>query len=165
MTKIYDKKNCEYKNGFVFCNGELVAIQTSIVDQLNKLDICLQKAMYLSKQPKPCPIPSLDGFVPKSERTVYTVKPETPAMDKRAEEAMAMLNDIEAKQAADRTNNIIAKFSDLIEWASLDWIPCLGENYDVHQLDVPVVGNPLVLSPDDIVNACTLIANVEGDVD
>lgn len=152
MAKLIKKSKCEFEAGCIVKEDELIGIPKVVHLQLNKLELMMQQYSYLKDQPAYNAGPSLDGFerqsVLASERP-YVEAPETPVTDKLIAEAMAFMKEADKVSNAADVNTAIDNFGALVDWCATDKF-IEGDCYD--KLDLYMLGNPLELTVDDIVN-------------
>ena len=145
----------------VTADGTIVVPDPKVVEQANELETLIQEAVYLMKQPDAAPAPSLSGFERKS---VFKVKgyfiAETPTLDKKANEAMALMDELDDANRAADINNHIQHFADLVRFAGADRIVCFEDNACSNRFDTPVLGDPLKLSVNDVINKIAFIHGV-----
>jgi hypothetical protein len=143
--KMINKKDCEYKGGYIVCDGKIVGVDNEIVDLLNKLDTDVQRAEFeknhIAKPAMPMP-----EFEPKSEHgcLVPFIQADTPEMDKMAEHSMKIMDELDAVAGAELANEYIAGVGPLLMFVNDEFIVS-GEQGTQHRFDLPVVGNPLEL--------------------
>lgn len=161
--KLYEKSNLSLFDGMlVAADGTIVVPDSEVVNQANELETLIQEAVYLMKQPDAAPAPSLSGFERKS---VFKVKKEyftaeTPELDKKANEAMALMDELDDASRATDINNHIQHFADLVRFAGADRIVCFEDNACSNRFDTPVLGDPLKLSVNDVIDKIAFIHGV-----
>lgn len=143
--KMFNKAECEYKSGYIVCNGEVVCIDNEIVDLFNKLDVDVQRARYEAQSCAGVAAPA-DEFRPCSEHgAVYPViEVETPELDKMTDRTMKMMDEIDTMANATKANEYIAGILPLCRFVGDDFIVS-AEHSTQHRFDLPAVGNPLEL--------------------
>lgn len=147
MTKLIKKSKCTFENGYIIKKNKVVGIPRIVHLQLDKLECMLQQMDYLITQPAGRPGPSLNGWQRKSalkSDRPYFDAPDTPVTDRRVEEAMQFMKEVDAVQDTVDTNKLIDEFGELIDWCAADKFV---EGTDHSQLDLYVLGNPLELKP------------------
>ena len=157
MTKLINKDDLTFENNRIVKDDEIVGLPVDVVLQLHKLELMVQQYDYLTAQPSYSPAPSLDGFerktALKSDRPYVNV-PDTPVTDNRVEEAMAFMAEVDKVNEAADVNNMIDRFGALIDWlAAVKFV----EGSYTGNIDTPVLGNPLVLTPGDVAAILTNI--------
>ena len=148
--KMFDKSECEYKGGYIVCDGKVVCVDNEVVDLFNKLDVDMQRAQYEATY---CPgfAAPAEEFAPKSEHgAIYpTIKADTPELDKQAEQAIKIMNEVDAMADAAKANEYFASIRPLIMFVNDEFIVS-GEQATQHRFDLPTVGNPLELDKDSL---------------
>lgn len=163
MTKLIKKTNCKFKNNMIVCKDKVVAPEFAAYNALHELDRTLQKAEYILEQPKPSPVPSLEGFKFKhvyDERFICNVlSPEVMAIEELKSEEAAMLkkkalNDLINTRLTELRNQWLDAF---VFAGHKSFVDC-GEDYD---WDLPVLGNPLKITGPDLAKALWTIVQAE----
>ena len=149
--KMYKKSELKLVDGLLLApDGTVVSPVGNVVAQANSLDTALQKATYLQAQPKATPMPSLDGFERKScFSTKHKFHVETPLIDGKSEEAIALMDEIDDLDRANQVNKFLDKFEELIRFADSDSVVCTDSDA-MEVFDTPMIGDPLMLSGHDI---------------
>ena len=135
--------------------GQVVyLVDQEVVKLANELDTMVQEFAYLVAQPKPQPLPSLDGF--EREHLGDYVSPfemelDTPIMDKRIEEAQAFAKEAEEQYRAMRCNETFDLFAPLFKFADSEAVLVSEEVGEV--FDTPTFGDPLKLTEERIAGA------------
>lgn len=141
--KMFNKSECEYKGGYIVCDGKVVCVDNEIVDMFNRLDIDVQRAEYEAKS---CPgfATPVEEFTPKSEHgAIYPViEANTPELDAQAERAMKIMDEVDAMADAAKANEYFASIHPLILFVNDEFIVS-GEQATQHRFDLPTIGNPL----------------------
>ena len=148
--KMFEKKQCEYKGGYIVCNDEVVAIDNGIVDALNRLEEDIQRAKFEAESCGPLPCYKDPGeFERVSERGAImpVVSAHTPVLDETVEKTMKLLDEIEDAEHAVRINEYFAGIVPVIEFVNDPFIVS-GEQATQHRFDLPTIGNPLELDRD-----------------
>lgn len=157
--KLIKKNKCSFENGYIVKKDKLVGIPSIVWYQLEKLEVMYQQYAYLKAQQSYTPGPSLDGFVRTralGTKLPYAPVPDTPVMDRRVEEAMAFMDEVDAIDNAKKLNDAIENFRELIDWcASEKFVE--GNRYD--PIDTFALGNPLKLTADNVAYVLSLIVN------
>lgn len=161
--KMYKKSELSLINGMLVAeSGDIVVPSLAIIEEANMLETLLQKTKYLQAQPIATPAPSLDGFQRKSikdgSRVVFHAK--TPLMDDKAEEAMAIMDEIDDVVKVERANNMATEFQTLVEFAQNDFVIDCGGDGTLYFFDTPTLGNPLELTVDDVIDAVALVCEM-----
>lgn len=157
--KMYEKSGLSLIDGvLVAADGTIVVPDPKVVNQANELETQVQEAAYLMKQHNAAPVPSLSGFERKS---VFEVKErftaKTPTLDKKAYEAMALMDELDDVNRTTDINNHIQHFADLVRFADADRIMCFEDSACFNRFDTPVLGDPLKLSVEDVIDHIAFI--------
>lgn len=148
--KMFNKSECEYKGGYIVCDGKVVCVDNEIVDLFNKLDIDVQRAQY---EATCCPsfAAPVEEFTPKSEHgSIYPViEANTPELDKMTEQAMKIMDEVDAMADAAKANEYFANIHPLILFVNDEFIVS-GEQATQHRFDLPTIGNPLELDKESL---------------
>lgn len=162
--KAYPKNELSFKNGMLIASdNEVVVIDPEIVDAANALETRFQQKMYLDKQPKGCPCPTLVGFERESEFDVKLFEAETPIIDKRAEESKAFMDELDLVSSTNVMNDMLMSMKQLIIFVNDDHV--YDSNCPVHKFDTLYLGNPLEWTDDTIKNVVAFINDVDTDDD
>lgn len=155
--KMFNKTDCEYKNGYIVCGDEIMAIDNEVVDLFNKLENDIQKAAFEKRNCGPLPCYREPGqFVRETEHgyTLPEISVETPRIDKKIEEAQAIMEEIDAMNTADEINEYISGIKPVMLFVQDEFIvPCESES--AHRFDLPTIGNPLELTKSELVEFVT----------
>lgn len=160
--KLYEKSSLSLFDGmFVAADGTIVVPDSKVMNQANELETLIQEAVYLMNQPDAAPAPSLSGFERKS---VFKVKEhfvaETPTLDKKADEAITLMDELDDATRVIDINNHIQHFADLVRFAGADRIVCFEDNAYYNRFDTPVLGDPLKLTVNDVIDKIAFIHGV-----
>jgi hypothetical protein len=160
--KMYKKSDLKLVNGLLVTeDGEVVMPDVRVVRQANELETLWQKAEYLAKQPSAQPMPSLDGFKRKSIHdtdALFTVT--TPLMDRKAEEAVALMDELDDMATCEKANALLSEFSALLRFVREDVV--LGCGGEVPYLfDTPNLGSVLELTEQDLVDVIAEACGME----
>ena len=157
MAKLIKKSKCKFEAGYIVRKSETVGIPAVVWQQLNKLELIVQQYDYLLGQPTFREAPSLKGFERRSifkTKRPYAEPPETPVTDRRVEEAMAFMEEVDKVNDVKEINDAIDMFGELIDW-------CANDKFiegNCHKpIDTPMLGDPLVLSPERIATTIALV--------
>lgn len=148
------------KNGMIVSkDGDVLNIDSCIVDLANELETKLQKARYLAAQPKATPHPSLDGFVRKSENDIELFKCDTPILDAKNLEALEFMDEIDQLSLSEKMNDMLLGMKELVMFVKDDEVISMHEGMFLHKFDTPLLGNPLEWSEPFIAN---VVAEIHG---
>ena len=143
--KFMKKEKLVYKNGYLINQkGKIVMPDYDVVYQFNNLEEEFQRALYLKAQPKAVAAPSMEGWEKVSERDVDVEDmffAETPTLDKKIEESIALMDDIDAANKVDKLQAIAAEYPKVIEFINSKEIIVYDDNE--YQFDMATLGNPL----------------------
>ena len=149
--KIYNKKDCAFVNGYIDCDNEVVSVPSIVVAQANKLEDDVQRAEY-DKANKVEPV-NTKPFVRKSSRPTAVIEVDTPILDQKVEAAKQLIEELDAVATCDGANDYLKDLAELIDFAASETIvegtPSMFGG--VRRFDLPVIGNPLELTVDKIV--------------
>lgn len=149
MAKMYLKSDLKFVDGYLIDNNDnVVALPDKVAEQINDLETCIQKLMYLDDQPEPTPERSLDGFERKSIRMVPTVKADTPTLDKKVAEGKQILSEIRELDKSEKINDVISDFEDAFEWFKVERFV---EGSNVVRVDTLEIGNILNVDPEELI--------------
>lgn len=159
--KMYKKSDLTLlSNGYlVNGDGDVVVVDPAIVAMANTLETEVQKAEW-RKGNAVAPV-EIEKFVRKSvdDEVVEDFKCETPLLDKRAEEAMALMDEIDTVSTVEKLNQVQKLYIPLFKFVAEDMVMCIDGQAPV-PFDTPVTGNPLEWTKDDvqdmIAKACDL---------
>lgn len=149
--KMYDKKELEYKNGYIVKGDDIICIDNEIVDMLNNLETDLQLAMF-NKDTQDYYDRLGDcnkEFRRRTERgkVFPTVTANTPTLYKKIEETLNLMDEIDSIHDAEEINEYLDSIHPLILFAEDDFVVSC-ENSNQHRFDLPIIGNPLTLNKD-----------------
>ena len=157
MAKLIKKSKCKFENGYIIHKSKTVGIDPVVWHQLNELELIAQQYLYLVKQPAYQKAPSLEGF----ERTSalkfdrqYVDMPDTPVTDRRVDEALKFIEEMDKTNDAKQVNEMIDRYGALIDWCNSDKFI---EGSCDRPLDLWEVGDPLTLNADDIIRLIKLV--------
>ena len=143
--KFMKKEKLAYKNGYLINEkGKIVMPDCDVVYQFNNLEWEFQRAMYLKAQPKAVAAPSMKGWEKVSEHDVDVEDmffAETPTLDKKIEESIALMDDIDAANKVDKLRAISVRFPKVIEFINSKEIIVYEDNE--YRFDLATLGNPL----------------------
>lgn len=149
--KIYNKKDCTFVNGYIVCDNEVVNVPSIVIAQANKLEEDVQRARY-NKANKVEPI-NVEPFVRKSAMPTATIEVDTPVLDQKIEAAKQLIEEFDAVATCEGANDYLKDLAELIDFAASEIIvegtPSMFGG--IRRFDLPVVGNPLELTVDKII--------------
>ena len=161
--KLYKKSDLLSRHGLIISrDGDVVAIDNEIVDLANELETKFQAAMYLKDQPDPIPERSLEGFSrDHMEATNIEIQIETPLMDAEVAKSFALMDEVDSASIREDANKLLANFHPLVEFVLSDEVLGIDGQISQHKFDTPLLGNPLLIDGDAIVNAAIVVSQVE----
>lgn len=143
--KFMKKEKLTYKNGYLINEkGKIVMPHYDVVYQFNSLEVEFQRALYLKAQPKAVAAPSMEGWEKVSEHDVDVDDmffAETPTLDKKIEESIALMDDIDVANKVDKLRAISARYPKVIEFINSKEIIVYEDNE--YRFDLATLGNPL----------------------
>lgn len=165
--KLYKKSDLTFKNGMlVDGEGNVVAPIPAIAKMANELETCLQKAEYAKGMPEVAEAPapfhrkSIGDELPVKEFTC-----ETPLMDKRVEDTLALMDEIDTASTCDKINEVMrTRYAELLQWAADDAV--VGTEGTLVLFDTPTMGNPLEWTAENVQDfiALSFGLDIVGDV-
>ena len=165
--KLIKKSECDFSKGYIIgADGEtVIALPFPVRHQLEELDRAWQIFCYLDEQEPYHPAPTIAGFKRETFRDERAwempEKPETPAIEKRMEETLAYLKDVDAEEGYDKLAYACDRFHDLLDFCAEEAFIAV-DAASIQALKCARVGNPLELKADDVI--AMLKAMVESDV-
>lgn len=162
MAKIIKKSEITFVDGMLVKDDDVICIEPNIIHQANMLETLAQKTAYLAAQPDYSPAPSLDGF----EREYASDKlcqftASTPILDAKVKEAMDIMDELDDVTTANQANSMLDNYRELYEFCSVDYVVGSLDKVNVIQFDLPILGNPLNLTTDDIENVIAAACGME----
>lgn len=159
--KMYKKSELKLVDGLLLAkDGTVVTPVGDVVHQANELDTMVQKAIYLHAQPEATPMPSLDGFERVSNFDMkYALTADTPTLDKRAEEAVQLMDELDDLKRVKEVNKFLEEYSELVRFAEAEQVVC-SEADAPEVFDTPTLGNPLDLTPELILKSVGIIYGI-----
>ena len=164
--KMYKKSTLSLIDGMLVSpDGDVVSVDSAIVSQANKLETLFQQGKYLMAQPEATPAPSLDGFERKSAFDISEAKFDvsTPILDAKAEETMALMDELDDMATASKANEMIEEFRELISFTMADYVFDCGTPVCL-RFDTPTIGSVLELTPKDVSNVVALVNGMVEEV-
>lgn len=161
--KIYKKKDLAFKRGVfvVDATGDVVMPSVEVILQANALETAVQEAKYENSLPKM----DVSDTKPFKRKSAFDVEDaftaETPTFDKAIEETIAIMDEIDDKEAADKMNDMLKRLDKLLDFVENDDVICT--EVTVNKFDTPVLGDPLQWTRDDLLTAIVTIHNYETE--
>lgn len=155
--KVYKKSELEVINGYLMTKDmEVVAVSPLFVRNVNALETFLQKASYVSDQPKAQAAPSLDGFKRRTNGREYEIKVETPLTDKAVEDGVALMRELSQASDVRKVNEIIKNFRVALDFLDSDYVMDAASE-DTMAFDTPLIdeafGGVLDVRAQDVIEA------------
>ena len=160
--KMYKKSDLTIIDGIIIDkDGNVITPDIRIVNQANRLETLKQQVEYLKAQPSAQPAPSLKGFERVSDRETLTFVTDTPAIDAKVDEAMAIMDEIDDMHSVEHANTLACEFEDLIEFVSHDYV--IDCDAMAVRFDTPTLGNILELTKIDVANIIAAVCGMDVD--
>lgn len=146
--KLRNKSKLVWNNGYITTKkGKLVALPDAVQAELDRIEVDIEMNFHQQTQPKPVepkPFKRLGLELP-----LASIEVDTPLLDKKVEESMALMDEIDEANAADRIKKLAEKrYPNLARFAAEDeFIP----GTRVERLNLPIVervANPLEIDPE-----------------
>lgn len=152
MAKIIKKSELTFVDGMLVKGDDVICIDPVIIHQANRLETLAQKTAYLMAQPDYSPVPSLDGFEREyaADQRIGKFVVETPTLDAKAKEAMAIMDELDDATVAQQANSLLENYRELYEFASCDYVIGSTDSVNAIKFDLPTIGNPLDITINDI---------------
>lgn len=149
--KFYKKSKLKYVDGYLTTKkGKIVMIDNEIIDLANELEERYQRALWEIVHPEPEIDTNAPEFKRLSERKPNKTTLETPYLDEKTEQTMKIMEEIDALSKVHELNNDLLGMKPLLDFVKSDKvIEC--ESGTLHRFDLPILGDPLKLSAEDIV--------------
>lgn len=165
--KMYKKSDLTLlSNGYlVNGDGDVVVVDPAIVDMVNTLETEVQKAEWRAGLPSAEPV-AVKDFVRKSvdDEVIEDFKCETPLLDKKAEEAIALMDEIDIVSTVEKLNQVQKLYTPLFKFVAEDMVmsidcaaPC--------PFDTPVTGNPLEWTKESVQDMIAKACDLEVEAD
>lgn len=154
--KMYEKKELEYKGGYLVAGDKVVGLDNNLVRMLNELEEEYQFAKFThTKEMLTLPSPTME-FHRKSEhgKIMPTIEVETPELDAAVEKSVKMMDELDAVSSATIANEYLEKIMPLIMFVDDPFVVSVDQPSQ-ERLDLLCVGNPLELTKDKLVDMVT----------
>lgn len=161
-TKIVKKSELKDVQGHLAIGDEVVTVEPAIISQANELEDALQHAVWeYQAADKHEPAKEVKPFKRiHSNKQSITVMAPTPTLDERAAKSKKIMDEIDATAICEAVNADLAKYVDLVTFADSDEVVVYDGSLVTDRFDTPVLGDPLSLSVDRIVEAASFINSV-----
>lgn len=160
--KIYKKEELKYKNGYIVNGDDVIVVDPAVVHQANELESKLQKACHDhglrdAEEKLRKSLDDASEFSRISEhKPNIKLSIETPHLDKAVDEAEAIMDELDSLADANKAHAMLNDYAKLLEFVHEDFVVCY-DGAPLVRFDMPLIGNILELSEEDIVNAvCAL---------
>ena len=148
MANIINKKQLRFTNGYLELGGTLVA--PSFLKDYMELEDFLQQARYKNELDKEFLVFHRESM---TEGTLIKIEdPATPTMDKEAKKVDKISKEATALIAAGEARNVLDQFNSVCEFVMQDSVVLYDENYRASLIDTPMLGNPLELTEEKLVD-------------
>ena len=148
--KMFNKSECEYKGGYIVCKGKVVCVDNRIVDLFNKLEEDVQRAQYEATKMPTVIMPAGEFSRATEHGKIYpVVNADTPELDKLTDQAIKIMDELDSIADAEKVNEYFSSIKPLIMFVNDEFIVS-GEQAIQHRFDLPVIGNPLEVTKDDL---------------
>lgn len=146
--KLRNKSKLVWNNGYITTKkGKLVALPDAVQDELDQMEVDIEMNFHQQTQPKPVdpkPFKRLGLKLP-----LASIETDTPLLDKKVEESMALMDELDEVNAADRIKKLAEeRYPNLARFAAEDeFIP----GTRIERLNLPIlekVANPLEMDPE-----------------
>ena len=150
-TKMISKAELEYKGGYLVKGDDVIVIDPDIVNQACMID-SLKQANEFYKKNGGAGVPGADmeKFRAKSETPRPYLEANTPLMDKKVEESLGLMKELDSVSTANAANDMLRKVDELIQFALDDYVISI-EGQPV-KFDLPSLGNPLEFTAQEIID-------------
>lgn len=141
--KLRNKTKLVWNNGYITTKkGKLVALPDNVQDELDMLEVKVEQNFHEQEQPKPVepkPFKRLGLELP-----LAPIKIETPLLDQKVEESMALMEEIDEASTAEKLTEIVKRdYPNLARFVAEDeFIP----GTRIERLNLPMIENPLELT-------------------
>ena len=148
MATIINKKQLRFTNGYLELEGTLVA--PSFLKDYMELEDFLQQARYKNELDKEVLVFHRESM---AEGPLIKIEdPATPTMDKEAKKVDKISKEAIALVAAGEARNVLNQFNSVCEFVMQDSVVLYDENYRASLIDTPMLGNPLELTEEKLVD-------------
>lgn len=140
--KLRNKSKLVWNNGYITTKkGKLVALPDKVQNELDLLEVQVEKSFHEQEQPKPAkpkPFKRLGLELP-----LAPIKVETPLLDQKIEESMALMEEIDDASNAKKLVEVVENaFPNLARFVAEDeFVP----GTCIERLNLPMIENPLEL--------------------
>jgi hypothetical protein len=141
--KLRNKSKLVWNDGYITTKkGKLVALPDAVQDELDMLEVKVEQNFHEQEQPKPVepkPFKRLGLELPLSP-----IRIETPLLDQKVEESMALMNEIDDANSTERLKRLVERdYPNLARFVAEDkFVP--GTRFE--RFNLPMIENPLELT-------------------
>lgn len=169
MAKLVSKSDLSFKNGYIIDEtGTVMNLSFRVWEQLIDLEMMVQRAGFAkvhgitddnNEQV------TMDDFVPVHRyKVTFGMVAKTPLLDKKMDEAMQLMEEIENDQKAAQLTKALNEMPELLEFISSEYILVTSEGAP-QRFDLAIIGNPLNLTLDSLEEIVKFLGNIECDED
>lgn len=145
--KFVNKSDLKFDSGYLVHNGEIVAIDPTIVKQCNAFDLMVQKTKWIEANKIEAKVAE-----PFKRKSMYekpmSFEAETPIADKKAEDTVAWLKEKEDVETACRSNKVVEIFEEFVRFVVNGKV--LLVDAEPVRFDCPVLGDPLAVTEEQV---------------
>lgn len=151
--KFINKSDLEFRDGFLVHGDDVVMVSAAIVYQANKLDEVIQRKKWEdANSVDPMLVRERSEFNRKSMFDVeLNLSVDTPTLDAKIEESKRLSDDIKQQAAIDDISETLSHCDDLVQFIVSDKVLASDDGVLI-RFDLPILGNPLELTIDSLVN-------------
>lgn len=171
MSKMFNKTACEFVDGFIIKDDEIIAIDPEIIKSLNDIEMLIQQHEYVAAQPPAAPEPTLKGFKRESAfATKVGFAVPTPALDALVAENKKVMKELDSVNSFKKISEMAEHFAKLVEFCNNPRF--VGDTNGIcDRIDTPIIGNPLELDVPTLYDFfgqindidCKIVAAIEDD--
>lgn len=158
------KSNLQFDNGYILDGDEIIALPSGVRGQLMALEELVEHAAHEKKLNGKPEIEDVKPFKPSSIDVEARIKVNTPLLDKKEAEGRALMQEVKLQSLEKKINRELADIQLLINWADDDYViideRCLP--FGEVKMCLPMIGDPLKLTVEDIVSWVVASLDTEG---
>jgi hypothetical protein len=141
--KLRNKSKLVWNDGYITTKkGKLVALPDAVQDELDMLEVKVEQNFHEQEQPKPVepkPFKRLGLELP-----LAPIRIETPLLDQKVEESMALMKEIDDANSAERLKRLVERdYPNLARFVAEDKFVS-GTRFE--RFNLPMIENPLELT-------------------
>ncbi len=169
MAKLVSKSDLSFKHGYIIDkDGTVMNLSFRVWEQLIDLELMVQRAGFAKVHgisDDDNEQVTMDDFVPVHRyKVTFDTIVKTPMLDKKMDEAMQLMEEIENSQKATQLTKAINSMPELLEFVSSEYVlvtsECAPQRYDL-----AIIGNPLDLTADTFKEIVKFLGDIECDDD